>query len=308
MTRARRQERRQQRQARRLVRRSNRADRRSDRKENRAERRDARAQRIRNRGGNVRRAQRIENRADRTQVRANRAAARADRLQGRAEAVMGGSADTIRVEARLLTDDQWARFKNALRILKDTPGYWEDLVEDHMVAMDFAHSNPTTYGFLPWHRQYLLELEEDLREIDDNIRIPYWDWRSRRRVPRHMMQDDWMKINGRRDRLASAPGRKVRLNKIETYGTFEEMSDMLEGLHNSIHATLGNTDMSTMNSPNDPLFFMHHAFVDKMWDFWQANNPTIAESHPFPNLLLPGFNGETTADVLDNDDLGVDYL
>jgi len=27
--------------------------------------------------------------------------------------------------------------------------------------------------------------------------------------------------------------------------------------------------MSTMHSPQDPLFFSHHAFIDKLWSVWQ---------------------------------------
>ena len=30
--------------------------------------------------------------------------------------------------------------------------------------------------FLPWHRTYLLNLEKELRKIDDSLSIPYWDW------------------------------------------------------------------------------------------------------------------------------------
>ena len=29
--------------------------------------------------------------------------------------------------------------------------------------------------------------------------------------------------------------------------------------------------MGTGTSPNDPVFFMHHCFVDKIWADWQGN-------------------------------------
>ena len=54
----------------------------------------------------------------------------------------------------------------------------------HVVAMSFpmppgnaAHSAPV---FLPWHRMYLIRLEEQLQRVlgDPNFGLPYWDWAS----------------------------------------------------------------------------------------------------------------------------------
>lgn len=309
MSRARRRERREQRQARRQVRRADRQERRADRREDRAERREVRAQNIRDRGGNIRRANRIDRRAGRSHARADRAQARSDASRGQAQDTIGGTAATLRLEARLLSNVEWARYINAVRTLKETPNYWEDLVAQHTGAMSFAHNidNSYQFGFLTWHRQYLLDFEEDLREVDEGVRLPYWDWRSRRRVPKHMGVEDWMSLELGRGKRASAFGRKIKLNRIEKIDNFEEMSDTIELLHNSIHGSLGG-DMQTMMSPNDPIFFMHHAFVDKMWDYWQAQNANIANNHPFPSLELPGYPGIINADVMENDDLGVDYF
>lgn len=30
--------------------------------------------------------------------------------------------------------------------------------------------------FLPWHRWYILEMENLLKEVDCWVTIPYWDW------------------------------------------------------------------------------------------------------------------------------------
>jgi len=51
-----------------------------------------------------------------------------------------------------------------------------------------------------------------------------------------------------------------------------QMSRYLEGsLHNSVHVAIGGQGghMSRMRSPYDPVFFMHHGFVDYMWQLWR---------------------------------------
>jgi tyrosinase len=42
-----------------------------------------------------------------------------------------------------------------------------------------------------------------------------------------------------------------------------------EAVHNTVHNLIGG-DMSAGTSPNDPLFWLHHANVDRLWSVWQA--------------------------------------
>ena len=37
--------------------------------------------------------------------------------------------------------------------------------------------------FLPWHRWFILEYENLLREIDCRVTVPYWDWSIRSQDP-----------------------------------------------------------------------------------------------------------------------------
>lgn len=41
--------------------------------------------------------------------------------------------------------------------------------------------------------------------------------------------------------------------------------------HAAPHINIGG-DMKTMYSPNDPLFFLHHSYMDKVWDSFQSKN------------------------------------
>jgi tyrosinase len=61
-------------------------------------------------------------------------------------------------------------------------------------------------------------------------------------------------------------------------------------LHNRVHVWVGGT-MATGVSPNDPVFWLHHCYIDRLWADWQARHPNSG--------YLPG---EGTADVVDLND------
>lgn len=50
-------------------------------------------------------------------------------------------------------------------------------------------------------------------------------------------------------------------------------------LHNAVHVWVGG-DMLPMTSPNDPVFFLHHCYVDKLWADWQDAHPNAAQFPP----------------------------
>ncbi|KXJ88754.1 hypothetical protein Micbo1qcDRAFT_213866 [Microdochium bolleyi] len=64
------------------------------------------------------------------------------------------------------------------------------------------------------------------------------------------------------------------MKTIHKFDTYFRMSEMLEGLpHAQIHSIIFG-DMGPATSPNEPLFFLHHAQVDRVWARWQGRNAT----------------------------------
>lgn len=90
-------------------------------------------------------------------------------------------------------------------------------------------------------------------------------------------------------------------------------------LHNQVHRWVGR-DMLTNPSPNDPVFFLHHANIDRIWALWQTNNPSQGylptsggpTGHNLNDSMYP-WNGQATtltarpSDVLSIATLGYDY-
>ena len=59
------------------------------------------------------------------------------------------------------------------------------------------------------------------------------------------------------------------------------------GLHNRTHAWVGGT-MSGADSPNDPIFFLHHCNIDRLWALWQFRHPGQQYPLVVPKILVVG--------------------
>lgn len=253
----------------------------------------------------------------------------------------------IRKNVRSLSQAEIDTFVNALIELKKR-GRYDTYVHWHHHVMipsiwswepndpDYrngAHRGPS---FLPWHREFLLQLEEDLRTIEASITIPYWNWAEDAADPVNspiwsdkflggsgVESDHWRVADGPfahnkgkwpvpayPDEGYPEPGLKrqfgVNANSLPTSDDLalalrESLYDTppynsapftlgfrnrLEGwvtqrgdsrvrapgtqLHNRVHVWVGG-NMILMTSPDDPVFFLHHCFVDKIWADWQAS-------------------------------------
>lgn len=67
----------------------------------------------------------------------------------------------------------------------------------------------------------------------------------------------------------SAPGTKGFRNKVEGWTVSEAEGGYL---HNRVHQWVGG-HMVGGASPNDPVFWLHHAFIDLVWVRWQRLHP-----------------------------------
>jgi tyrosinase len=85
-------------------------------------------------------------------------------------------------------------------------------------------------------------------------------------------------------------------------------------MHNRIHAYVGGS-MGPPTSPNDPVFWLHHCFIDKQWADWQRLHPNAdwylpdggaREGHNLKDPLPP-WNENRPLDVLDYWNLGYHY-
>ncbi|CAL9522898.1 Tyrosinase [Streptomyces sp. enrichment culture] len=106
-----------------------------------------------------------------------------------------------RKDVSTLTRTERKRFVRALLELKRR-GEYDEFVRTHIEyfvpdgenGLRVAHMTPS---FLPWHRQFLLELERALQRVDPSVCVPYWDWTKDRGTTSVPWTDDLLGGNGR---------------------------------------------------------------------------------------------------------------
>lgn len=77
-------------------------------------------------------------------------------------------------------------------------------------------------------------------------------------------------------------------------------------LHNRVHVWVGG-QMATGVSPNDPVFWLHHAYIDKLWADWQRRHPAagylpLSDTPDVVDLdeTMKPWNDVKPADLLDH--------
>jgi Common central domain of tyrosinase len=101
-------------------------------------------------------------------------------------------------------------------------------------------------------------------------------------------------------------------NRLE--GWIDAPAGQSAGMHDLVHVWVGGT-MSYMSSPNDPVFFLHHAEIDRLWAQWQRTHPELdykprsggPDGENRSDTLDPWGGQTTVASVLDHRALGYRY-
>ncbi len=144
--------------------------------------------------------------------------------------------------------------------------------------------------FLSWHRAYLLIFERELQKINPQITVPYWQWSVNRRFPSWLtsllpqnLRDDGGQLYSVSRNLGNSSGLPTQQNirnlmTIMNYTSFTNpdparATASLESYHNVVHAWVGGTMNDITHSPFDPIFWMHHAEIDRIWSIWQSRHP-----------------------------------
>lgn len=194
--------------------------------------------------------------------------------------------------------------------------------------------NPVKY-FLVWHRMFVFHFEEIVRSVSGHpeFTLPYWpyDQVDQRSIPTAFRGpgNNPLYVADRNDGINSgaaldADGRsplsfKCMADKsfLPTAGSLSQgfNANLNQNPHGTVHDDVGtDTNMGMIPfAAKDPVFYMHHCEVDRLWASWNAaggQNPTD-ESWLNQSFTFADANGTmvtaTNRDFLSTDALGYQY-
>jgi tyrosinase len=247
-----------------------------------------------------------------------------------------------RQEVREMSTADWESFVAAFKAMNQD-GSLAKYVNWHKMAWTQYHWNSK---FLPFHRNCLQEFERDLIEHGAAY-LPYWDSTLDSQHPSSspLLKESYFGANdgmyivdgpfartAPMSYTAAVGGRPIIReygrrtgafyaqslidNEMNRRPEFSDFSKWLEyGPHSVVHSIIGGShgQLATGVSPEDPLFWVHHCFMDKLWDKHQRRHGYKYEGDAYNEN--PKDTDEVgyaewkkkVRDVLHSDDLCVSY-
>ncbi|MBI3821883.1 MAG: tyrosinase family protein [Planctomycetes bacterium] len=173
-----------------------------------------------------------------------------------------------------------------------------------------AHGGQNENYFLPWHRAYIYYLEEIIRDVsgEKSFTLPYWNYSvagANHGVlpPEFRMKNDplfkSLYIENRNPgvnaggSIDSSPTGLSTIALEECFyqptggGTHQGFNMRLDfGLHGHVHVTTGDgMNMGSVQyAARDPIFYLHHCNIDRLWASWNKAGRKNSPPAPLPTV------------------------
>lgn len=240
-------------------------------------------------------------------------------------------AQSIRKSVTEMTQSEKDALIAAFYQLREGPDLISDLASYHNAFMSGIHRNlPQNDVFLGWHRKQMHEVELAMQALNEKLSLPYWDQTKSSGLNDPIWEENFMgQFNTHWNLNRNLAGQfnlpsSSHVNQVLALTNFYASTSTLSSMdfsprletaivHTGAHLWVGGV-MRAGNSPFDPVFYLHHCFMDKIWQRWQTIHGTSAftkNSMPrydgvftFAGKVLPAVDPNT---LLDSRSLGVFY-
>ena len=262
--------------------------------------------------------------------------------------------DGLRVRPNILslTPVQLASLKRGIAVMKSLPAAdrrsWTFQAAIHGTPDDAAAAKEPLFRqcvhtkkdqdaaleFLPWHRAFLHFFERILRWAanDPGLMLPFWDWTAHPFVPEpyrfpadpvlnplyepSRQANDGRRLSDKVVRVDAGNGLDTREFASPDAPGFSEQLE--NSPHGNVHDEVGGENGlmgSVPTAAGDPIFWVHHANVDRLWDVWLnrgggRTNPVdssfLGKTYTFADET-GGTSAVTVRDIISSARLGYRY-
>ena len=187
------------------------------------------------------------------------------------------------------TDPVLVSYGKAIKAMKMLPGTdplsWGYQAAIHGTTLPGGYTawNTCEHGthfFWSWHRMYLYWFERIIRKMsgDSSWALPYWDYNdaSQRALPaafRDSSSELYLMDRGFGWNTGAAsfdPNRLDPSNGNLLTSFFDAQSSLEQQPHNHVHVDIGGAMGDPSTAAIDPVFFVHHSNIDRLWNLWLA--------------------------------------
>lgn len=222
---------------------------------------------------------------------------------------VAGNVKLIRKPIHVLNNqsDELLALKEGVAYLKSV-SQSQDISLEGLARLHATFCPHGNWFFLPWHGGFTLMVEEWIREITGfkTFAMPYWDWAVSPDFPEAFYTPESPLFYPNRDVYEGSIAdiaftgfevinRILALQSFIAFGGAESENQrpafmpgmgLLESVpHGYIHQWTG-AAMAGINAPRDPLFLVHHAAIDRIWQSWNQLGQLNPTDLAFTNYIF----------------------
>ena len=218
--------------------------------------------------------------------------------------------------------DHVAKTSEIARVYGSAPSPQRNLAEIMWDGCQAHDAGEDEDFFLPWHRMFVMAFEAIVRQVagEPSFTVPYWNYLdpAQHAIPAQFRRPGdatWGALYSPNRNPAVNAGGAIASSTVLSASVLSEATysssgfddgfcaGLDNGLHGAVHVGVGNGINGMGAIPwaaNDPIFWLHHCNIDRLWASWNAAggaNPTDPQftSKPF---VFADPSGQQTSKVV----------
>jgi tyrosinase len=207
-----------------------------------------------------------------------------------------------------------------------SPSPWRSLAQEMWETCQAHGPGEDENFFLPWHRMFVYYFESIVRQVSGNntFTLPYWNYSTADTTIRGVLPPEFRDsasplfevkrnsgVNNGKPIQQGQPDDPLSLNSLRqcTYkpsGVNQGFNLNLDStLHGNVHVLVGNSQNmgSVPWAAGDPIFWMHHCNIDRLWASWNAagrKNPVNDPNWLGKTFIFANAAGQRVVAKVDN--------